>query len=101
MIRDADAPWIFTLAARTFKKETAGWVGARKSKHDYVGFRDIEANPPHITLATNPPTRFVFPRPGPSVKVPGRKVASLEPRDFYDFQMRLFYEAGVKTLDMT
>jgi hypothetical protein len=67
---------------------------------NYVACRDILAKPPHITLATNPPTRFVFPMPGPSVRDPGKK-SSLEPRDFYEFQMRLFKEAGVKTFDMT
>ena len=53
----------------------------------YVGFRDIEAK--HITLATNPPTRFVFPMPDPNSF-----------REFQEFQYRLFREAGVKTLDM-
>jgi hypothetical protein len=55
---------------------------------NYVAFRDIEAKPPHITFATNPPTRFVFPMPRPD-------------RDFREFQIRLFYEAGVQTFDMT
>jgi hypothetical protein len=64
------------------------WRWARHP--DYVGFRDILAKPPHITLATNPPTRFVFPMLGPSVQ-----------DDFDEFQMRLFEEAGVKTFDMT
>jgi hypothetical protein len=68
---------------------------------NYVAVRDILAKPPHITLATNPPTRFVFPMPAPSVQDPGKKSSSLEPRDFYEFQMRLFKEAGVKTFDMT
>ena len=54
---------------------------------NYVGFRDVLAKPPHITLATDPPTRFVFPMPGPG--------------GFDAFQVRLFNEAGVKTLDMT
>jgi hypothetical protein len=54
-----------------------------------------------ITLATDPPTRFVFPMPEPSVKNPGRKSASLEPRDFYEFEMRLFDAAGVRTVDLT
>ena len=67
---------------------------------NYVAVRDIEAKPPHITFATNPPTRFVFPIPGPSVKDPGRKSSTLEPRDFYEFQMRLFNEAEVKTCDI-
>jgi|KBSMisStandDraft_5_1062788.scaffolds.fasta_scaffold462962_2 hypothetical protein len=68
---------------------------------NYVGFRDILAKPPHITLATDPPTRFVFPMPGPSVKDPGKKSSQLEPSDFYEFEMRLFSDAGVKTFDMT
>ncbi len=89
----------FHTCRENVQKETAGWLGAKDP--NYVGFRNIEAKPPHITLATNPPTRFVFPMPGPSVKFPGRKSSSLEPRDFYEFQIRLFYEAGVKTLDMT
>jgi len=55
---------------------------------DYVAFRDIEASPPHITFATNPPTRFVFPLPRSN-------------RDFLEFQMRLFNEARVQTFDMT
>jgi hypothetical protein len=68
---------------------------------NYVGFRDILARPPHITLATNPPTRFVFPMPEPSVQDPAKNSSSLEPRDFYEFETRLFNEAGVKTFDMT
>jgi len=68
---------------------------------NYVAFRDIDVKPPHITFATSPPTRFLFPMPGPSVNDPGRKSSSLEHRDFYEFQMRLFNEAGVKTFDMT
>ena len=67
---------------------------------NYVGFRNILAKPPHITLATNPLTRFLFPMPGPSVQDPGNS-SSLEPRDFYEFEMRLLNEAGVKTFDMT
>jgi hypothetical protein len=59
----------------------------------HVGFRDIDASPPHITLATNPPTRFLFPKPWPS----GDFLRS----DFLEFQMRLSKEAGVTTLDMT
>ena len=55
---------------------------------DYVAIRDIEASPPHITIATNPPTRFVFPLPRSN-------------RDFLEFQMRLFNEARVQTFDMT
>jgi len=53
---------------------------------NYMAFRDIEAKPPHITLATSPPTRFVFPIPDP---------------DFHEFQFRLFREAAVKIFDMT
>ena len=75
------------------------WRWARDP--DYVGFRDILGKPPHITLATNPPTRFLFPMPGPSVQDPGKRSSSLEPPDFDEFQVRLFNEAGVKTLDMT
>jgi hypothetical protein len=74
------------------------WLWARHP--NYVGFRDVVAEPPHITLATNPPTRILFPMPGPSANVPG-KSSSLEPRDFYEFEMRLFKEAGAETLDMT
>jgi hypothetical protein len=55
---------------------------------NYVAYRDIDASPPHITFATNPPTRFVFPKPRTD-------------RGFLEFQMRLFYEAGVQTFDMT
>jgi len=68
---------------------------------NYVGFRDVLAKPPHITLATNPPTRFLFPVPEPPVENPGRNSSSLEPPDFDEFQTRLFFEAGVKTFDMT
>ena len=53
---------------------------------NYVAIRDIEAKPPHITFATNPPTRFVFAMPGP---------------DFLEFQLRLFSEGGVDTFDVT
>jgi hypothetical protein len=52
-------------------------------------------------LATNPPTRFLFPMPGPSVKDPGKQASSLEPRDFHEFDMRLHREAGVRTFDVT
>ena len=55
---------------------------------NYVAVRDSEAKPPHITLSTNPPTRFVFPVPDPN-------------HEFEEFQFRLFREAGVKTFDMT
>ena len=68
---------------------------------NYVALRDIDATPPHVTFTTNPPIRFVFPMRGPSAKDPGRRSSTLEPRDFYGFQMRLFNEAGVKTFDMT
>jgi hypothetical protein len=71
------------------------------SDPDYVGFRDVLAKPPHITLATNPPTRFVFPSPGSSAQDPGKESSSLVSDDFYKFQMHLFNQAGVKTLDMT
>lgn len=60
---------------------------------NYVGFRDIVANPPHITLATDPPTRFLFPMPEPAAN-------SLH-GDFHQFQVRLWDEAGVNTLDMS
>jgi len=56
---------------------------------DYVTVRDIEAKPPHITFATNPPTRFVFQMPDPNF------------HDFQELQFRLFREAGVMTFDMT
>ena len=75
------------------------WRWARKP--DYVGFRDILGKPPHITLASNPPTRFLFPMPAPSVQDPGERSSSLAPPDFDEFQVRLFNEAGMKTLDMT
>jgi len=88
----------FHTCGENFQKEMhmPGWLQVRQS---YVGFHDIGAK--HITLATSPPTRFVFPMPGPSLKDPGRKSSSLEPRDFYEFQMRLFNEAGVRILDIT
>ena len=89
----------FHICRENVQKETAGRRGARNP--NYVGFRDILAKPPHITLATNPPTRFVFPLPGPSVEFPGGESSSLEPRDFHEFQMRLYHEAGVRTVDMT
>ena len=90
----------FHTCRENVQRETAaGWTGTRDP--NYVGFRDIEAKPPRITLATNPPARFVFPMPGPSVKVRGRESSSLGLRDFHEFQVRLFYEAGVKTIDMT
>ncbi len=54
----------------------------------YVAVRDSSAKPPHITLSTNPPTRFVFPVPDPN-------------HEFEEFQFRLFREAGVRTFDMT
>ena len=75
------------------------WRWARDP--NYVAFRDILGEPPHITFATNPPTRFLFPIPGPSVQDPAKKSSSLEPLDFDEFQVRLFNEAGVKTFDMT
>jgi hypothetical protein len=51
-----------------------GWRWYRYS--NYVGFRDILAKPAHITLATDPPTRFVFRVPGPSGQDPGKKSSS-------------------------
>jgi hypothetical protein len=68
---------------------------------NYVGLRNIEGEPPYITLATDPPTRFLFPMPGPSVKDPGKESSSLELRDFYEFDMLLHREAGVLTFDVT
>lgn len=53
---------------------------------NYVAVRNVVAKPPHITLTTDPPTRFVFAMPDP---------------DFDEFQFRLFREAGVKTFDMS
>jgi hypothetical protein len=76
----------FHKCRENFQKQAPGRLWA--SDPNYVGARDITANPPHITLSTNPPTRFVFPLPGPS-------------GDFDEFQTRLFYAAGVKTFDMT
>ena len=79
----------FHTCRENFQKEThlPEWLWANDP--NYVGFRDIDAKPPYITLATNPPTRFVFPMSGPSVN------------DFHEFQMRLFKEARVKTFDRT
>jgi hypothetical protein len=74
------------------------------TKHpEYVGFRDIVAEPPHITLATNPPTRFLLPMPGASINDTGQRSSSsaLEPLDFYEFERRLYNEAGVRRLDMS
>ena len=89
----------FHVCRENFQKDTVGWRGA--SNPHYVGSRDILANPPHITLATDPPTRFVFPMPEPSVSLPEGESSSLEPRDFFAFQMRLYREAEVRTVDMT
>jgi len=69
------------------KKHVPERLWARVS--DYVAVRDIEAKPPHITFATNPPTRFVFPMPDPNFY------------EFQELQLRLFREAGVMTFDMT
>ena len=80
------------------KKHVPERLWARVS--DYVAVRDIEAKPPHITLATNPPTRFLFPLPGPGLN-DGARSAALEPIDFYEFDRRLFGEAGVRTFDVT
>jgi hypothetical protein len=76
----------FHICRENFKKEMhyPEWAAARDPY--YVAVRDIEAKPPHITFSTNPPTRFEFP---------------LVRRDFTEFQMRLFYEGGVKTFDIT
>jgi hypothetical protein len=60
---------------------------------NYIGFRDIVAKPPHITAATDPPTRFVFPMP--------ERSANFLHTDFHQFQVRLWEEAGVSTLDMS
>jgi hypothetical protein len=68
-------------------------IASADSLTRYIGFRDVEATPPHIILASNPPTRFVFPMAGPSFNVPAC--------DFQQFQRRLFMEAGVKTVDVT
>jgi hypothetical protein len=56
---------------------------------NYVAVRDIEAKPAHITFATIPPTRFVFP------------MRDLTFHEFQELQLRLFREAGVMTFDMT
>ena len=60
-----------------------GWIQVQESQDIYVGFRDFAATPPHITLASDPPTRFQFAGYGV----------------FREFQRRLI-EAGVTTLDM-
>jgi hypothetical protein len=65
-----------------------------RTRHpDYVGFRDIAAHPPYITLASDPPTRFLFPVSAPA--------AGFLRSDFDQFQARLRDEAGVDTLDMS
>ena len=76
----------FHICRENFKKEMhlAERLWARDP--NYVAVRDVDATPPHVTFATNPPTRFVFSAPHP---------------DFHEFQLRLFNEAGVKTFDMT
>jgi hypothetical protein len=89
----------FHTCRENVQKKMPGWHGGRNP--NYVGFRDILAKPPHVTLATNPATRFAFPTPGPSVEDPDGKSSSLEPRDFYEFQTRLFNEAGMHIFDMT
>src|SRR5262245_985251 len=94
----------FTVCCENVEKEMSseGWIRVGESDDVYVGFRDWGAKPPYITLATDPPTRFVFPMPGPPVKVPGSQFVRRNPedyREFRDFQIRLM-EAGVTTLDM-
>src|SRR5712671_67644 len=89
----------FDICRENFRRGSAGWRGAGNSK--YVGLRDILAKPPHITLATDLLTRFVFPMPGPSVNVPDKESSSLIPGDWDGCQMRLYCEAGVRTVDMT
>jgi hypothetical protein len=59
-------------------------VGPEVLQDIYVGFRDSSAEPMHITLASDPPTRFQF----------------ANYRVFREFQRRL-REGGVTTLDMT
>ena len=76
-----------------------GWLWARHP--NYVGLRNILGRPPYITLVTNPPTRFLFPMPGPFFNDPGASSPSLEPIDFYEFDGRLFSKAGVPTFDVT
>ena len=71
----------------------------RDEEDVYVGFYEL-GTLPHITFATNPPTRFIFP-PGPSAKVRG---GTFQNRAFHEavaFQIRLFNEAGVRTFDPT
>jgi hypothetical protein len=60
-----------------------GWIRVGESKDIYIGFRDFGDTPAHITLASDPPTRFEFP----------------DYRAFCEFQLRLM-QAGVTTLDM-
>jgi len=75
----------FHTCRENFKKQHGPerlWAGLP----NYVAVRDIEAKPAHITFATNPPTRFVFPMTDPN---------------FHELQFRLFREAGVMTFDMT
>jgi len=69
------------------KKHVPERLWARVS--DYVAVRDIEAKPPHITFATNPPTRFVFQMPDP---------ISMTSKSY---NSAFFREAGVMTFDMT
>jgi len=79
-----------------------GWVQVAESEDIYVGFRDCTGTPPHITFASDPPTRFQFPLPKPAVKIPGQPFLrpDLEDyRDYFEFQMQL-RAAGVTTLDM-
>ena len=68
----------------------SGWIQlteesvAPEALHNiYVGFRDFSARPMHITLASDPPTRFQF----------------ANYHVFREFQTRL-REGGVATLDM-
>jgi|GEM_PF-3528987 len=78
-----------------------GNLGGDKLK--YVGFRDLSAQPPHITLWTNPPTRFEFRNPLSHEQIPDAKLIRIEPEIFHEFlkfQLQLF-KAGAQTGDLS
>jgi hypothetical protein len=89
----------FHACCESFNKGAAERLGARNPR--YVGSRNILANPPEMILATDPPTRFLFPKPRVCGNGPGEESASPELRDWDKFQLRLYREGGVRTVDMT